>query len=165
MVIMKMSHLWPREWFGLSLAATAVLQNVALVWANVGYDNLQEGDYVRLEPFLEPYDAVYNQDDVCILSRLGSNGTQKQYCQMYRNENGVWTLEWFVDDHRRSHLEQVAHLLYGGDATQSMVRLTHALASLRTLCIVIRGDELHGFFDTSMEDIMDQSLEGADIDE
>src|SRR3990172_5427374 len=111
-----MSH-WPREWYDIS-DGTEALENIASVWSKMGYDQLEEGDYSRLEPFLEPFDAVYNDEEIAILSRLGNNGIQKELCKMYAPEDGsvegggggIFVLEWYLQkgDYRRKYLVQVA---------------------------------------------------------
>ena len=60
----------------------------------------------------EPFDGVYNGDEITVLSRLGSNGVQKEFCRMFSqpaaevpmSDKGkeeektaaedVWVLEW-----------------------------------------------------------------------
>lgn len=53
-----MSHLWLDDWYELSKDDKNTLRNIGAAWAEKGYNNLEENDYARLEPFLEPFDAV-----------------------------------------------------------------------------------------------------------
>jgi len=77
-----MAHLWPIDWYDLS-DGRDVLRNISRVWAEKGYDNLAENDYARLEPFLEPFDGIYTDKEIVVLSRVGSNGIQKEFCSMF----------------------------------------------------------------------------------
>lgn len=88
-----MSHLWPAAWFDMDDETFKVLKDISTHWKKKGYDHLESEDYVRLEPFLEPFDAVYSDNEVVILSRVGNNGIQKQFCSMFLIKD-KWTLEW-----------------------------------------------------------------------
>ena len=81
------------------------MANIEEIWAKIGYDKLTENDYARLEPFLEPFDGIYTDKEVVILSRVGNNGIQKEFCNMFvqnpqqssteqKSEDEVWVLEW-----------------------------------------------------------------------
>jgi len=165
-----MSHLWPIDWYDLSDGGEEVLQNISKVWERKGLETLSENDYARLEPFLEPFDGVYTDQEIVILSRIGNNGIQKEYCSMFM-QGEVWVLEWYLDkdDIRRLYLRQVARLLYGNqyeqDETQCMIMLTHALSSLRQLKLTIHGDQILGEFDDQEDDepVMENSLEDPEI--
>lgn len=148
-----MSHLWTPDWYDIK-TEEPILKNIGSTWLKRGYDTLGADDYVRLEPFLEPFDGVYSESEVVILSRTGNNGVQKQFCSMYmtkdQNNTDVWVLEWHLpkDDIKRSYLKRVSLLLYGpsfeNDETQCMIMLTHALSSLRQLKITVKGETLVG---------------------
>lgn len=175
-----MAHLWSRDWFDIADSAD-VLENISEVWAKIGFEKLTQDDLARLEPFLEPFDAIYNDEEITILSRLGHNGIQKEFCRMFthpkangpdgseRAEGDVFVLEWYLEkgDYRRSYLVSVATILYGSsfrnDQTQCMIMLTHSLARLRKLKITIQGDALHGEPDHSLEPLYDNSLEEGDM--
>lgn len=177
-----MAHLWPIDWYDLSDGEEA-LQNIAKVWGRKGYDSLSENDYARMEPFLEPFDGVYTDQEIVILSRIGNNGIQKEFCSMFlqgpeagaggpeRDEDGIWVLEWYLDknDIRRLYLRQVAQIMYGSqfenDETQCMIMLTHSLSSLRRLKITIHGDQILGEFDDGEvpETVVENSLEDPEI--
>lgn len=192
-----MSHLWPPEWYVCRQSACAskrrfcvkssltirrydisdgadALENIASVWAKMGYDKLGENDYARLEPFLEPFDAVYNDEEITVLSRLGHNGVQKEFCRMFSQPiagEQVWVLEWYLPQGnvQRMYLCDVALTLYGAkfnnDETQCMIMLTHALASLRKLKLVVRGETIQGMLDSSVEELQDASFEDATVEE
>jgi len=167
-----MSHLWPIDWYDLS-DGKAVLQNISRVWSEKGYDNLKENDYARLEPFLEPFDGIYTDKEIVILSRVGSNGIQKEFCSMFLQPadtaEEVWVLEWYLDpdDIRRIYLKQVARLLYGSnfenDETQSMIMLTHALALLRQLKITIHDDYITGEMEEVPETLVENSFGDPEV--
>lgn len=151
-----MSHLWTPDWYDIK-SDEPVLKNIGSTWLKKGYDTLDANDYVRLEPFLEPFDGIYSDSEVVILSRTGNNGVQKQYCSMFitkdQKDNDVWVLEWHIpkDDIKRVYLKRVSLLLYGSsfdnDETQCMIMLTHALSSLRQLKITIKGETIIGEID------------------
>lgn len=158
-----MSHLWPVDWYDLADGADA-LQNIAAVWRKKGYGALTSNDYARMEPFLEPFDGLYTDQEIAILSRIGNNGVQKEFCSMFLQapsapigadsgagpEAEVWVLEWYLDkdDIRRLYLRKISKILYGAeygnDETQCMIMLTHALSNLRRLRITIQGDRIIG---------------------
>jgi len=178
-----MSHLWPKDWYDLSDEDKETLRNMGYAWAEKGYENLEENDYARLEPFLEPFDAVYTDTEIAILSRTGNNGIQKEFCSMFIQEEGpetgnnnnnnnveeVWVLEWYLDqdDVRRRSLRKIAKLLYGdnlnNDETQCLIMLTHALSSLRQLVITIHGDTITGEIEDLPEALIENEMEEAEI--
>ena len=162
-----MAQLWPDEWYEISDKGGRALANVGYVWRRLGLNNLQSDDVARLEPFLEPFDAVYNDDEITILSRLGHNGLQKEYCRMYQDDDDdVWVIDWYLsdDDCRRAHLTQVANLLFPDDPL-AIVHLTRALTTLRTLRVSVDASGVRGETDHSLEQIVDQSLEQVEVDE
>jgi hypothetical protein len=63
-----MAHLWPADWYDLNDGAKALL-NISKVWKKKGYTALVENDYARMEPFLEPFDGIYTDQEIVILSR------------------------------------------------------------------------------------------------
>jgi hypothetical protein len=148
-----MSHLWPDDWFNIT-PDEEVLKNIGSTWAKKGYDTLDVDDYVRLEPFLEPFDGIYTETEKVILSRTGNNGVQKQFCSMFitkdDKDQDLWVLEWHLPkgELKRNYLKRVSVLLYGSsfdnDETQCMIMLTHALSSLRQLKIIVKGDKIYG---------------------
>lgn len=146
------------DWYDLADGADA-LKNISAVWSKKGYDTLTANDYARMEPFLEPFDGIYTDQEIAILSRIGNNGVQKEFCSMFLQATDgsgatasgeVWVLEWYLekDDIRRLYLRRVAQILYGSqydnDETQCMIMLTHALSNLRRLRITIKGDRIIG---------------------
>jgi len=96
----------------LTDGGSTTLQNYGTKWLQIGYDNLTENDFARLEPFLEPFDGVYTDKEIAVLSRLGNNGVQKELCHMFMQQPStdnttadtaqtaepeeVWVLEWYV---------------------------------------------------------------------
>jgi hypothetical protein len=178
-----MAHLWPLEWFDITDGESA-LRNISRVWKKKGYETLTENDYARMEPFLEPFDGIYTDQEIVILSRIGNNGVQKEFCSMFlqppvegsAENDGVWVLEWYLDkdDIRRIYLRQVAQILYGAqlenDETQCMILLTHALSNLRRLRITIKGEQILGEFDDlegipeAQEAVMENSFENPVLD-
>lgn len=150
----RQMSLWPDDWYNLNDGGAEALQNIGEVWAKMGYEALGEDDYARLEPFMEPFDGVYNDEEVTIMSRVGNNGIQKELCRMFSQsspDGDIWVLEWYTPktNIQRRYLCDVAILLYGAqfdnDETQSMIMLTHALSSLRSLkLVVVDGDTIRG---------------------
>lgn len=165
-----MSHLWDRAWHDAT-DSSDVLQNIGRKWTDIGFKNLGNDDFARLEPFLEPFDAVYNEEEITILSRLGSNGIQKEFCKVFTNESGNYVLEWYLQEHdyRRIYLQDVALFLFGPTYQHNDARcitmLTYALSSLRKLKIVIHETSVHGEEDNSLASLEDGSLEDASLEE
>lgn len=148
-----MELLWPKSWYDIADGEDA-LRSIARRWKDKGYDQLDGNDYARLEPFLEPFDGIYSDQEVVILSRVGNNGVQKEMCQLFTDpgQPDAWKLEWWLPetDVRRLYLGQVARILYGKefdyDTTQCMLMLAYAISCLRQLKLTIKGDRIIGTF-------------------
>jgi hypothetical protein len=169
-----------------------VLENIGQRWMKMGYDQLGDNDYARLEPFVEPFDAIYTDQEVSILSRVGQNGVQKEFCSLYvqppqggsapnraQGSTGgvddaeIWVLEWYltVDDIRRDYLRMVSRLLYGesyeNDETQCILMLTYAIAELRRLKLTIQGETISGVAlqEDEIEVVAENSLDEPSVDD
>ena len=159
--------LWDRDWFDITDGAD-VIENIATVWNKRGFNQLTNDDFVRLEPFVEPFDAIYTSDEISILSRLGQNGVQKEFCRLFK-EDDAYVLEWYLkaEDHRRIYLADLALLLFGKpmshDPAQCILLLTYCISTLRACKIVRHGDTLLAKPDTSLDANDEQNDEGDDL--
>lgn len=161
-----MDYLWPETWFIITPKNNLALKSIATTWNKKGLETLKENDWVRMEPFLQFADAIYNEDEVVILSRLGQNGVQEQFCTMTL-KNNEWILNWFLhpEDPRRTYLTQIGLILYGeqngNNKTHCMVLLTHCISILRKMKISRKGDHLVGEFIEPKDDevIYENSVE------
>ena len=138
------STLWRDSFYELEGDDLETLENLGQTWMEMGYETLTNDDFARLEPFLEPYDAVYNDEEISILSRLGRNGIQDEFVfltnpptpQKNQEQQPLYQASWSLtqDDPRRIHLEETAVTLFPTYAPiDALVMLTHGLATLRGL--------------------------------
>ena len=161
-----MALVWQENWFEFTQKEHLVLENIGEKWKNKEYENLGIEDYVRLEPFLEPFDAVYSEQEIAIMNRVGQNGVQDQYCSMFiqsksgstdksidnSTNDSVWVLEWYLvpTDVKRQYLKKVSNSLFGKqlqyDETECMIMLTHSLSCLRRLEVSEYNGKLVGKF-------------------
>ncbi len=164
-----MSYLWKNSWFDFS-EDTAVLENISKHWNKIGHENLGDDDIARLEPFLEPFDAIYSEEEIVILSRLGNNGVQKEFCHVFHQED-KWVLEWYLDpkDVKRKYLTDICLVLFGDtyeqDVARCMTMLIYTLSSLRKLKVHFREDQsAYAERDLSLEPLEEGSLEDVEVE-